>query len=120
MSRHRWIPPIALMLVIFAVSSIPGDDESTSTLLGFIPPAVQNFLHVPIYALLTVLWWRALQIAAATLVAILVSLGWGVIDELHQLYIPGRYASLTDITLNSIGVLLGWIGLSHWQRTQAH
>jgi VanZ family protein len=32
--------------------------------------------------------------------------GYGVIDEIHQLQVPGRYASLTDIALNALGALL--------------
>ena len=108
-----------LMGAIFALSSIPGDDTAAGKFLGLVPPGLQNALHVPIFAMLAWLWCRALGdmphgkklgIAAA------LSLAWAGLDELHQFYVPGRFASLTDIVLNTIGVGAGMV-LASWQRT---
>lgn len=35
---------------------------------------------------------------------------FGVVDEWHQSFVPGRYASLTDVGFNLVGVALGlWL-----------
>jgi VanZ family protein len=38
--------------------------------------------------------------------ALVLTLGCGILDEFHQATIPGRYGSLTDIALNILGALL--------------
>ena len=100
---------------IYWLSSIPGTiDPEEAGLYGIIrwtPPALQNLLHIPLFGILAWLWYRTLGYWFASQ-RILVSLsflftaGYGVIDEYHQLQVPGRYASLTDIALNALGALL--------------
>jgi len=105
------------MAALYALSSIPGappvaSEDAAARLLGWVPPGLQNLMHVPVYALLGALWYRAfpgtgrgprfvLAFAAATL--------YGLYDEWHQLAVPGRYASATDCVLNALGALLGAI-----------
>ncbi|RKX65401.1 MAG: hypothetical protein DRP41_03210, partial [Thermodesulfobacteriota bacterium] len=38
-----------------------------------------------------------------------ISIIYGFLDEFHQLFIPGRYASFGDIIFNILGILLGII-----------
>ena len=38
---------------------------------------------------------------------LLIGGGWGVLTELYQLGVPGRYASLGDVIADLIGVLVG-------------
>ena len=114
------LPPLAIMVVTFIVSSIPGGDEQAASLLGFVPPAIQNLLHIPLFGLLAWAWCKALAVPARTTArvivpAALITIGWSVFDELHQLYVPGRFASLTDMTLNLTGIA---IGLGWFARTR--
>lgn len=39
--------------------------------------------------------------------AVLLAGGLGLVDEWHQSFVPGRYASATDVSLNIIGALIG-------------
>jgi VanZ like family len=39
------------------------------------------------------------------LVVILISIFYAITDEFHQLFVPGRFSSLTDILVDSIGSL---------------
>ena len=43
------------------------------------------------------------------LVGILVSFMYGVLDELHQIYVPGRGATIFDAFMDFIGVLLAGV-----------
>lgn len=109
----RWtLIALAHMAALFLLSSIPGDAELGRRLL-FPPPAVQNLLHVPVYAGLTWLWWKALappmpatragRRTGRVLAAAAIAVGYGVLDEIHQMYVPGRFASVTDALLNAAG-----------------
>lgn len=98
------------MVFNFALSSIPGTTEQ-SGLLGFVPPELQNLLHLPFYGLLAWLWYRCLRkfdmtVGRSVAMAIVLSLVWSVLDEWHQYFVPGRFASLTDIAFNATGILI--------------
>jgi glycopeptide antibiotics resistance protein len=105
---------------LYWLSSIPGEVDPDSPLLSGIvawtPPALQNLLHIPVYAVLAMLWYRTLRLASVSLrasmvLALLLTAAYGMADEFHQLYVPGRYASLTDTALNCLGAVLGaWLG----------
>ena len=103
---------LGYMAGIYWLSSIPGEANPDSTLLSGIiqwtPPAIQNLAHIPLFGVLAWLWDRLLNcwIKNGQLLFSLVFLlatGIGILDELHQLTVPGRYASLTDIALNTLG-----------------
>jgi glycopeptide antibiotics resistance protein len=103
---------------LYWLSSIPGEVDPNAPLLSSIvawtPPALQNLLHIPVFGILAWLWHRTLRAWIHTprrLIAwtLALSAGYGVLDELHQLQVPGRFASLTDMVLNILGT-----GIALW------
>ena len=103
---------LGYMAGIYWLSSIPGKTDPESTLLSNIilwtPPAIQNLAHIPLFGLLALLWYRSLSSwmkngRLLCFSAFLLATGFGILDEWHQLYVPGRYASLTDMALNALG-----------------
>lgn len=118
-----WLAPAAAVLGILALASIPGvgpEDIPGRFSIAALPPTLQNALHIPLYALVTWIWLRALHglrhHAAHLLLAAGAALATGALDELRQGFVPGRYASLTDIALNLAGVA---VALLLWQRITA-
>lgn len=113
-------PPLGLMAVIFVLSSIPGKMRNPRLrFLTELDPQWQNLLHVPLFGLLQFLWLRALVRSGvprgkAILFGCAISFGYGVFDEWHQMFVPGRYASLTDISLNLLGVVLATVIFWLW------
>ncbi len=111
--------PLMLMAFISLTSSIPATEQPTDllvpTLLAWVPPSLQNALHVPVYALLAMLIGRALRlwplsVTAAVVLAFTTATVFGIFDEWHQLSVPGRYATATDVLLNAVGAALGiWL-----------
>jgi len=104
--------PVVYMLCIFLLSSIPGDaSQSIPTLVvSLIPSSLQNLLHIPLFAGLGLSWIWALnptQLSThkktATLLVICIS--FAIFDELHQLNVPGRYGSLSDLMLDILGII---------------
>ena len=114
--------PLVYMAVLYWISSLPGsprpDDPTLYGLFQWMPPSVQNALHVPAFAVLAWTWRWALDAwlrepNARTICAFIISSAYGVFDEWHQSFVPGRYASLTDVTLDVAGAAIG-IGLAAW------
>ncbi len=123
---------LAWMTLIFGLSSMPGvvhpDNNQIYSLFVWLPPDLQNLLHVPVFAVLAWLWQRAFRPNAAhpalmDALAVALTVTYGFLDEWHQAFVPGRYASLTDVLLDGTGALLGvlagrWL-LSRWTASYA-
>ena len=98
----NFLPPIALMGVIFVLSAQP----DLSTGLGFWDLLLRKLAHLSVYALLTLLWWRALApvtrnpLAWAALIAFL----YAISDEFHQTSVAGRHGSPVDVAIDSAGI----------------
>ncbi len=108
----RFTLPIAYMLCVLLLSSIPGDtSESIPTfVLSLIPSSIQNLLHIPLFAGLGLSWIWALNPTQLTThqksaALLLICISFAILDELHQLSIPGRYGSVSDLILDIIGIL---------------
>ena len=117
-----WAPVAAYMAAIFYVSSLPQP---------LVPPGGDKPWHLVAYLGLGVLtvravagglggWisWRAAVIAAA------IAVGYAVTDEVHQMFVPGRSAQLSDLLADTMGVVAGvslcWLwGVVAGQRPEA-
>jgi hypothetical protein len=126
-SRTHIAVPLLFVAVLYGLSSMPGtplpDDPAIYGVFYWLPPSVQNALHVPAYAALTLSWRWALRAwlrtpNACVFGACAIAFACGVLDEWNQSFVPGRYASLTDIVLNGAGVALG-IWLAAWIESRA-
>jgi VanZ family protein len=98
-----WAPPVALMGVIFLLSNQPDLDSG----LGLVDIIGRKVVHAAEYALLCLLWWRALRTLTppdrAALIALCVSVAYGATDEYHQSFVQGRHVSLVDVAIDGLG-----------------
>jgi glycopeptide antibiotics resistance protein len=103
------------MLLLSGSSFIPMDRQIRG--LEFIidlKPTIQNLLHIPMYFVLSVFW---LQIFPKSkfgkwkryCLVLLVAGVFGIINEVIQTAVPGRYAGVTNIWLNFAGAIAGMI-----------
>jgi len=107
--RRSWLwgPPLAYMALIFVLSAMPR------------PPVVgpDTLAHLAEYVPLGALLARALAGGAAEVTARtagaawLLATAWGLSDELHQMFVPGRHASLKDVAMDAAGAAIGAFGL---------
>ena len=110
---------LGYMAGIYYLSSIPGEADPQNALLSGIilwtPPALQNLVHIPLFGVLAWLWYRTLgawikNSRLLFMLAFMLTTGFGILDEWHQLYVPGRYASITDTALNALGAAIAvWL-----------
>ena len=112
---------LAVTLILTAaigVLSLTPDREYPGTsafvwVVHLTPSLVQKTLHVLLYAALSVAWFSTLRsiesLKARYPVAFVVSVGYGTLLEWLQTFVPGRFGSLNDVLLDTIGALLGLV-----------
>jgi VanZ family protein len=98
-----WLPPLALMGLIYFLSAQP----DLSTGLGTWDLILRKIAHATAYAALCFLWWRALRHTGldghAVVVAWLVAVGYAITDEWHQTFVTGRHGSPLDVLIDAAG-----------------
>jgi VanZ family protein len=106
-----WLPPVALMAVIFVLSSQP---DLTSG-LGTFDHIGRKVVHFAEYALLCFLLWRPLATLVdprrAAIVALLVASAYAATDEWHQTFVEGRSGTPFDWLIDTAGASLAALRL---------
>src|SRR5437899_8734512 len=92
-----WLPPLMLMGIIFLLSAQPNLNSG----LGWIDHVGRKLIHASEYALLCMLWWRALRTVTVHVRALSAAFGiavaYAATDELHQRFVHGRHSSWVDV-----------------------
>ena len=119
-----WIPVVGWMTAIFLLSNstastIEGAAGEVRGFVAILPTWMLNvlvspsFVHPVEFGVLAALFYRLLNsfkplslryIIAGSLV---LAIGYGLLDEFHQSFVPGRDSSLTDVAYDTLGVSIG-------------
>jgi len=97
------------MALIFALSAQPKPPPIPG--LGFLETIYwgDKVKHVAAYAILSALVWRALDPTRAALrrvvLAMAISVLYGLTDEFHQRFVPNRTCDICDLTADAFGAL---------------
>lgn len=107
-----YLPPLLLMGLIFYLSSCPWVPIP-------LPAWVivrDKIVHAVFYAILCYLWIRAFRMGdrrrmswAALTAAVLITIAYGISDEYHQSFVPGRLCTVGDVVADSVGALLAGV-----------
>jgi len=105
-----WLPEAAWMGLIFFVSSVP--QGKVVSIFSF-----QDIVfHIFAYLILALFFSRALKntnpditVAQAVIFTIAFGIVYGLSDEFHQSFVPGRSVSGFDVFLDGIGSIAGSI-----------
>ena len=110
-SRRRyvlaWLPVAACALVIVYLSAQPS--------LRFLPYDGEDFIvrkigHAGVFGVLSLLVWRGLaattQMGWPWLAAVVITAVYAVSDEIHQGFVVGRYATVTDVLIDTTGAVI--------------
>lgn len=107
----RWAPALAWMACIFFLSSRSDLANATDSAIGEVVLLAAHFVG---YGVLAILLAHALALprrnrAIACMLAVL----YGVTDEFHQSFTPGRSASAADLLADLLGALGGVYLMGH-------
>ena len=98
----RWVTVIAWMGVIFFLSA----QSKLPDLTPGLPGLEEIGGHLTAYGVLAALLWWALRGSAVRYPAtwaLVLAVSYGVTDEFHQSFVPGRDMSVSDLTVDLIG-----------------
>ncbi len=108
-----WLLTLGYMGVIFLLSSYQG---------GQLPSLPENFdkvVHTGVYVPLAFLFYLSLRKTGIRkyifVTAFLFASLYGITDEIHQIFVPGRDAAIGDALADFTGALIGCLGASFWR-----
>ncbi len=104
----HWLVLIAYMGFIFFLSTL----QSTKELPDF--EFSDKLYHIVEYGILSILLFRAMSVSFSkkTLMALffytfLISIAYGVTDEVHQYFVPHRFSTVSDVIADGVGSIVG-------------
>ncbi len=105
-----WILTAAYMTTIYLLSSYRGPD------LPWLPVNFDKVVHIGIYIPLAFLFCLSLKksgIRKYVFIVAFLSAGiYGISDEFHQSFVPGRHAAVGDAVADFFGAFIGCVGAS--------
>ena len=116
-----WLLALFWIAVLFGFSAVPGSAYPQVDI-----PHADKVVHVCLYTPLGYLFGKALLAIAAnrvsragrwlarvpalqTAVAVLLTIAYGVTDEIHQIFVPRRSSDWHDVVADGIGGVIGAI-----------
>lgn len=96
---------IVLLFILSSFSKLPGPE--------FIPD-FDKFEHFTAYLILSLLFYRAfmgmtkLEKQKCAILSVICTISYGMSDEIHQFFVPGRDASLLDLLFDTFGAILAF------------
>lgn len=108
------------MSLIFFLSHLPGKDLHLPNIIN-----IDKLLHCLAYSVLGLgylislppLWWQRYRGLVAGSV-VLFCLLYGVSDEFHQSFVPGRSVSGVDVVADVVGGIVALLVFWGWRRWQ--
>ena len=126
-STYYWLAAGFWPLIIFLLSAQPTLTRSQAWMQIFV---IRKSAHLIEFALLTFLVWTVLthlqrqegwfkRISAYhSLLSFVLPLLFAISDEAHQYFVPSRKATIIDIIIDMLGILLALGLISLWQKRQ--
>jgi len=115
--RLRWLPLLMMMGLIFYLSHLPGNSIHL--------PHFSNsdkLAHAGVYCMLGLSYlyallprWRLRSLGLACGSVVLFCLLFGLSDEFHQSFVPGRDVSGGDVMADIAGGAIAWILFASWR-----
>jgi VanZ family protein len=108
-----WLPGAAWAAVIYWLSSQPSVPAP-----GI--PHVDKAAHFGAYAVLgTLLAFAARRTGAPIAAAVVMGMLYGISDEIHQMYVPGRSPDVVDWAADAAGVITACYLYTRWRSRRA-
>ncbi|MBI5217203.1 MAG: VanZ family protein [Ignavibacteriae bacterium] len=119
--RYRF-PAFVWAIIIFIASSIPSVRLPKLELIS-----VDKLLHIGIFFVLGVLVFRAfesnkqepMKTWKRVVLSSLLTISYGVADEVHQSFVPGRHLDKYDMLADAIGAIVA-VGISYFFMKRRH
>lgn len=106
----KWLPVLLWAALLFCLSSVPGEK-----IPSFHFSLSDKLAHCFVYGVFGALSFRAVRLTTrlgrlpAILAVALLAAGYGISDEIHQMFVPERSPEVFDVMADVVGGTLGAI-----------
>ena len=108
-----WLASVTWAVLLVVQSGSPSVGGFLSRILEQFPVGADKVGHAAAYAVLGGL----LRLATGRAwLAVLLSTLFGISDEIHQYFVPGRMADVFDVVADAVGALIGALGVAFLSR----
>jgi len=104
----EWLPAVLWAVVIFRLSATPGSQVPT-----WLPAPVGHFAEYALLGACLVIPFQRRPLWQAILIATVIASLYGVTDEWHQSFVPGRMPDIADWAVDTAAALAG-ASLAAW------
>ena len=104
-NRICWLATFSIAILIFYVSSLTFESGGSSGILSII-------YHILIFFVFALFLMMALAKGDKNkfiFLALITAILYGITDEIHQFFVPGRAMSVQDIFLDSVGTIFAFM-----------
>ena len=103
----RILPCLFVATAIFLVSHIPGEEVDVPLSIQLI--RLDFVYHIAVYFIfaISICFGVRARSMGANIIVILIAFTYGISDELHQIYVPGRSPAIIDVMSDLGGTILG-------------
>lgn len=110
---NYWLPPIIWGTIIFSFSSLHTISTTDFYLGDFL---IKKTAHIMEYGIFATLLYRALvnsniKKENAMWISILIAFSYGMTDEFHQSFTPGRTPTVRDVLIDTAGASIFIYGI---------
>jgi VanZ family protein len=113
------LPAILWAVAIFISSSIPSDKIPDLGILHY-----DKVIHFLLYVSLCAFTYRAIKYQNkfqflskhSMLLSVLLTAGYGALDEIHQYFVPGRNSEVNDFLADTLGGLICIASIWLWPK----
>ena len=96
--RRWWLPALALLAAIWTLSSSADTPGS---------PLAHPFDWLAHFVTYLALGYCLGRATGRPMTALVLAVWWGALDEVHQAFVPGREAGITDWLFDLLGAFVG-------------
>ena len=103
-NKLSWTITAIIAITIFYLSSLNLGSRSTNTISMLYH--ISAFFFLSLFLLISIVRKEKKNLI---LLAIMIAIFYGISDEIHQFFVPGRNTSLLDVFLDSLGTLYAFM-----------
>ena len=97
-----WLVTIIIAILNFYISSLTFAPGKGGGYLSYIYHFTA-FSYLTLFLLISLSGGKRSNLI---FLSVMLTIIYGIIDEIHQHFVPGRYSSFNDILINSLGILI--------------
>jgi|SRR3989344_5282507 len=102
--KISWIITIFIAIAIFYISSLTFEQSTGSGGIG-IKAILYHIIVFFFFAFFLAISLARGKNISLIFLAIIFSILYGISDEIHQSFVPGRVSSISDVFLDSVGII---------------